>query len=311
MSSGTQYNDTGVLPLQASAALEKYRIVKLNTSTGKIEYAGAADTTAVGVTMREAFAADDYIAVWSFNKPGSVVCESTAAAITKGAPVYLAASGKVAASGTVAIGIANSSVGSSGGYLEVLLAANAAVTAVARAGIVQQDAQLYPIPVEALRVHDALGTNLPTTAASDDLGLVAGTFGTNNVVLRTVDFKNTNTTAYARFRYPLPVEYVAGETITLRLKGGMNTTVASSSCTVDAQVYRAAAPSTDICATAAQSINSLTAANKDFTITPTDCVPGDVLDIRIAIAGTDSATATAVIGEIDLGASGFLLDVKG
>ena len=92
-----------------------------------------------------------------------------------------------------------------------------------------------------------------------------------------------------------------GKTTTLRLIAGMKTTVASSSCTIDAEVYRSdetGGVGSDICATALQSINNLTAASKDFTITPTSLVAGDMLDVRIAIATNDSATGTAVIGRL-------------
>jgi hypothetical protein len=41
-------------------------------------------------------------------------------------------------------------------------------------------------------------------------------------------------------------------------------------------------------------MNSLTAANYDFTINATGVDPGDLLEVRISIAASDTATATAV-----------------
>lgn len=160
-----------------------------------------------------------------------------------------------------------------------------------------------PITINPMtwRVHDAVATNLPATAATDDLAIINGTDGTAFPVVQTLDFKNTTTTAYARCYIPLPANYVAGGAITLRAVAGMVTTVASSACTVDFQVYSNdgdATGSADICATAAQSINSLTFANKDFTITPTGLVAGQMLNIRMAMTGTDSATGTAVLGTV-------------
>lgn len=99
------------------------------------------------------------------------------------------------------------------------------------------------------------------------------------------------------FEFRVPQNYVAGAPITLRLNAGMKTTVSDISATIDAEVYRAAAPTVDICATAATTINSLTAANKDFTITPTNVVPGEMLICVVTIAIVDSATGTAVIGK--------------
>jgi hypothetical protein len=107
----------------------------------------------------------------------------------------------------------------------------------------------------------------------------------------------------------VPVEYVAGETITLRAAAFTGTTVADTSSTIDFQVYRLAAPTVDICATAATSINALTVANKDFTITPTNVVPGDVLDIRMTYAGVDSGNLGVIVPTINQVT--MLLDVKG
>jgi hypothetical protein len=92
----------------------------------------------------------------------------------------------------------------------------------------------------------------------------------------------------------------------------METTGASASATLDVEVDksdRAAGLGSDLCATAAQTINSLTFANKDFTITPTGLSAGDVLDVRLTVTVTDSATATAVTASI--GAVEFLVDIKG
>lgn len=171
----------------------------------------------------------------------------------------------------------------------------------------------HKIPLVNWRVWDAMATNLPGTAASDDLALVHGTFGTNSPTIQTGDLKNAGaTTRYARCTVALPHEYVAAQTVKIRAHAGMNTTVASSAATVDFEVYRSddeAGIGTDICATAAQSINSLTGANVDFTITAATLNPGDTIDIRMAVVVNDSGTGTAVIGQI--GSVELLLDAKG
>jgi hypothetical protein len=66
--------------------------------------------------------------------------------------------------------------------------------------------------------------------------------------------------------------------------------------------------SADLCATAAQSMNSLTFADFDFVITPTGLVAGSLLDIRIEIATVDGATGTPVIPTI--GAAKILYDAR-
>ncbi len=171
----------------------------------------------------------------------------------------------------------------------------------------------FVIPLSELRVHDALATNLPATASADDLAFNSGTFGTTGPTVRTDDVKNATTTRYARLQIRLPAEYDNAGAVTLRVSGGMVTTVASSAATVDIEAYKlnktVASLSSDLVTTAAQSINSLTFADKDFTVTSSGLVSGDILDVRLAIAVTDSATGTAVIGAI--GSLELLCEVRG
>ena len=188
------------------------------------------------------------------------------------------------------------------------------ISAQDRSSILRQDANaIFPIDLTALRVWDAFATNLPGTAATDDLALVGGTFGTSPPVVSAGDLKAVGaTTRYARFQVRLPECYDSGETITLSLSAGMATTVADTSCTLDVECYKidkVGGIGSDLCSTAATSINSLVFAAIPFTITSSGLVAGDVFDVRVAIACNDSATGTAVtptIAAIDL-----LCDIKG
>lgn len=199
------------------------------------------------------------------------------------------------------------------------LAANAVTNSniIASAAIARSKLALetkkFVIPLSDLRVWDALATNLPGTASSDDLALNSGTFGTTGPTIRTDDVKNTTTTRYARLQIRLPAEYDSAGTVQIRVSGGMVTTVASSSATVDIEAYKlnktVAALSSDLVSTSAQSINSLTFADKDFTVTSSGLVSGDILDVRLTIAVSDTATVTAVIGAI--GSLELLCEVRG
>ena len=183
-----------------------------------------------------------------------------------------------------------------------------------RASILKQDADaIFPICLTDLRVWDALQTNLPGTAATDDLALIGGTFATAPPTISAGDLKAAGaTTRYARFQMQLPECYDAGQTVTLAISAGMVTTVADTSCTLDVECYKLdkiTGIGADLCATAATTINSLVFGSKSFTITPSGLVAGDVFDVRIAIACTDAATGTAVtptIAAIDL-----KCDIKG
>lgn len=156
------------------------------------------------------------------------------------------------------------------------------------------------IDVTSARIWDATtSTKLSATPASaDDFGITAGTFLTSDPTLRSSDAKTTTVTSKARFAYTVPSTYVAGQPITLRANAGMVTTVSDTTATIDAQVARRSAPTVDICATAATTINTLAGGNVDFTLTPTNVVPGDVLDIVMTSAVTDGATVGAVIAEL-------------
>lgn len=171
----------------------------------------------------------------------------------------------------------------------------------------------YPIEPWEWRIHDAMHTNLGATPTSDDdLQLTTGTLGTHNPRIQTGDVKNVTKTRYARVQKRLPAEYVSGGTITLRFSAGMETTAAQTSAEIDAQVYasdREDGVSGDICATNAQNINVASYADKDFTITPTGRVAGDVLDIRVAIATVDGQAVNVVIGSF--GACELVCQVKG
>jgi len=174
------------------------------------------------------------------------------------------------------------------------------------------DLQPFFIPWTHFRIWDAYHTNLGATPNSDDdLALVGGTFATDHPSIQTGDVKATSKTRRARVVISLPWEYVAGETIKLRFHAGMVTTVAGTSAMLDVEAYRSDEElglSADLCTTAAQSINSLTMADIDFTITPTTFNPGDSMDVRITIDTVDAATGTAVIGCI--GAVQLLCDVR-
>lgn len=185
--------------------------------------------------------------------------------------------------------------------------------AIERTALAQQQAARFKIQPTDWRVWNAFGTNLPATSASDDLGLYGGTFGSASPSIQTYDVKAAGSvTLYARCTFQLPHTYDTAQTVTLRAHAGMLTTVSDGACTLDFEVYRSndeAGIGSDLCATAAQSIKSLTLADKDYTITATTLSPGDTLDIRMTVAVTDAATATAVIAII--GAVEVLLDVKG
>jgi hypothetical protein len=192
------------------------------------------------------------------------------------------------------------------------LQVDGSMPSLSRSDLQQENNAEYTIPHTAWRVHDALDTLLPDPSAADDIG-IDGTFGTGPIKLTCGDLKAAGaTTRYARTQVVLPPEYVAGETITLRFSAGMLTTVADNTCTLDVEAYALddeGGISADLCTTSAQSMNSTSFANLDFTITPTGRSAGDSIDVRIAIACNDAATGTTV--EPAVGTAKLLCDIKG
>ena len=186
----------------------------------------------------------------------------------------------------------------SGEIVNSMLAAGAAVE---RSKLAQETLK-FNIPLELVRVHDAFQTSIPTSASSDDLGLIIGTFATDAIVIQSSDSKNTTVTQRGRFTFALPNNYVAGQAISVAAWAGMKTTISSTTATIDFEAYAkndsTGLVGSDLVTTSATTINSLTASAKEFTITPTGLNPGDELDVRVTIAITDTGTATAVIGRI-------------
>lgn len=171
-----------------------------------------------------------------------------------------------------------------------------------RTKLTQRALVSFPVNLLDARVWDAVQTVLPATGGTDDLGLYTGTFGTSGNRIKTGDVKAAGAvTRRCRFFIPLPDGHEAGEDVQIRCFAGMETTVADVSATIDVEAYEVQADGTlsaDLVTTAATTINSLTLANKDFTLTPTNLAPGDVLDVRVSIATNDAASATAVIGAL-------------
>jgi hypothetical protein len=149
------------------------------------------------------------------------------------------------------------------------------------------------------RVWDALITNLAGADGTDDLGLVTGTYLTSDPTFNVTVATPTTAPFYARRSIQVPWNYDAGSNLTLKIT--VTETVAATTATVDANAVRQGAPSVDIVATAAQSIIGAAATVYSFTLTGTNVVPGEVLDVRIAITLNDaSATPNYSINKVEL-----------
>ena len=158
----------------------------------------------------------------------------------------------------------------------------------------------FPINLVDFRIFDAFQTNLPGTAAGDDLALVGGTFATGSPTIQTGDLKAAgSTTRYARAMVQLPMNYSDGGNLSIRAYAGMLTTVSDTAATLDIEVFKvdgAGGIGSDLYAGSAVDVNSLTLADRSYTLTPTGLVPGDLLDFRFSFLVNDGASGTAVTG---------------
>ena len=182
-----------------------------------------------------------------------------------------------------------------------------------RSRITQETYVRYTIPMHRMKTWDNRAVNIPAAAANDDMGLITGTFGTDVPVLQSEEWQTAAPASkYCAFQFALPAEYDNGNSILIRLRCAMITTISDDTATIDLECYRSAldgAAGGDICTTVAQDMKSLTPAFKNFTITDTGLFTGDLLDFRLTFGGNDNATGTAVISQISQ--VEVLLDIRG
>lgn len=181
-----------------------------------------------------------------------------------------------------------------------------------RSDLEQNNLQQFTIPLTAWRIWNNLSNPLTNTPNTDDLGLLTGDVNNISPTIQTSDLKGAGATLqFAGVLIALPIEYVAGETVVIRLHAGMFTTESDGTATAGLQVHRSDEERGFGAELAGddQSINSLTLADLDINIASSTLNPGDSLAIRLALTINDAATPTAVKGMI--GATKLLCDVKG
>jgi len=179
--------------------------------------------------------------------------------------------------------------------------------------IAQELVKTFPIPLTDFRVWND-HTSALGAAGTDDLGITGGTWAGDAPRITAGDLKAAGaTTRYGRVMIHFPPEYDSGKVASLRFSAGMITTVSDTTATLDAEAFvcdrDGLVSGSDLVTTAAQTINSVTFANKDFVLTPTSLAPGSWLDVRIAVAVNDGATGTAVIATV--GVAELLLTIRG
>ncbi len=182
---------------------------------------------------------------------------------------------------------------------------------ITRASMLQEDLAIYNVPFTEFR-KAADNTLLPTASDATSMAHVVGTFGTSSPMLTSTAGAGASTSETARVSLVLPVEYVAGETVTLRVHC-RTSDLAVTSSTLDAEAYESdteGGVSAALISASPENINSASWVDKDFTVTPTALVAGDILDILLTAAINDGGGG----GDgaiVQIGAVQLLLDIKG
>lgn len=184
-----------------------------------------------------------------------------------------------------------------------------------RSALGQDDLAVYELELDRWKdtaTPVLLGASAGTPSGA--FGLTVGTHGTAPHIIKGEAASGNSKTNKMRTQFTLPPEYVAGQTVTLRVVAHETVGAATVSTTVDAEVYVNAKTGslegspTDLCATAAIDVTT-SAGNKDFTLTPTDLAPGDTLDIEIT--GVTNDTGGSVGTVLGIYSVALLLDIKG
>lgn len=181
--------------------------------------------------------------------------------------------------------------------------------AVTRAKLAENALQPFPIPFT-----DVMGADGAVLAISETAGDFYRDLGTNQ--LRILGEISNGTVgadtevSVGWMRFVLPDRYVDGGDITIRAGVDVIGSGALGTCTIDFSAYKQSGTEgtvgSDLVATAATAI-SATAGNKDFTVTPTGLVAGDILNIKMTttVDNTDSTAIQAQISTLSV-----LCDVK-
>lgn len=291
----SQQVDTPFKMFTAASALEEYRRVKM-TTTLTVGYAGAAESC-IGVTQHAA-AAGEQVCVKMLVSGGTykISCSDAVTLSSGSKALYGTANGQVDSSAAgVAQFTAIQAADGAGSVVEALAVLEPGTSTVA--------SRVCNVTLD--RVKKLTLLELAATAGSSLLGLSAGTHGTHAPMLIGEAASGNSKTNEGRFLFTLPENYTAATNLVLRMHAKVTGNLQVSQ-TIDASVYEsdkegaAGGSPTDLCATAAQALTS-SWADYNFTITGTNLVAGDVIDVKVTLAIDDTggtANKLAEIGDI-------------
>lgn len=189
---------------------------------------------------------------------------------------------------------------------KTLSAATNTFSSVPRASLAEDALQAYGIPVNQIMAAD--GAPLAVAETEGDFFL---SLGTNTIQLRGEEAISETETSVGYILFVLPPEYVSAGDVNIRFRCQLYGAGTNNGSTLDVSAYEQAdgAVGADICATDAVTFAAkATYYNKDFTITATDLIAGDILLIKITASVIESA-ASALAFYSD--SPKLMIDIKG
>jgi len=194
-----------------------------------------------------------------------------------------------------------------GGVLDAQVGAAAAI---ARSKLAEDALVVFRIPLASV-----LGADGADLAITETAGDFYRNIGTNQLLILGEVSNGTvgadTEASVGWFEFMLPHNYVSGGDISIRAGVKVAGSGALGTCTIDFSAYlqsgTAGTVGADLVTTAATAISG-TAGNKDFVVTPTSLVAGDILVIKMttSVDNTDSTAIQAQISQLAV-----LCDVKG
>lgn len=188
----------------------------------------------------------------------------------------------------------------------LLVAAQTTAGELKRADLTEEALQPYGIPINQIMAADGAPLAVTETAGDHFLNL-----GTNTINLRGEEAISETETSVSYIQFILPPEYVAAGDVNIRIRCKIDGAGTNNGSTVDIEVYEQAdmAVGADLCTTAAQTFAAKsTWYNKDFVVTATGLVAGDILIIKLTSSVIENAgSALAFYSDPPK----IMLDIKG
>ena len=182
---------------------------------------------------------------------------------------------------------------------------------ITRANLLEEALAVYGVPAHALKSDAGAALLAAETGGTFNIVVAANVVSVQGEIC-----DNETEVSVGYFQFVLRPEYVAAGDVKVRIKTALIKVAAAvnNGSTIDVEVYEQTgngAVGADICATAAQSwAADDTWYTKDFDVTATSLVAGDILNVKVTTSVVDSEAGGGTL-RANLDGIAMLLDIKG